>query len=91
MADIKDEEIAPWILDKFVRNGWWRAKHTNFDNIPKGTPAHIRNKVKEIAEEINNEGFLVKKPTGYGLKISLNYDKNEEILSIIEKWKFKKE
>lgn len=87
MPSIKDEDIIPWILDKFVRHGWWNKKHTNFDNIPKGTPNHLRDKIKEIAKELIKRGFLLSKPTQYGLEVSLNFAKKNEIFEIIEKWK----
>ena len=47
-------------------------------------------KIKEIAEQLIKEGFLLKKPTGYGLEVSLNFSKKEEIFAIIETWKLKK-
>lgn len=31
MSILGDDEIIPWILDKFARHGWWGAKHTNID------------------------------------------------------------
>ena len=87
---LAEEDILPWILDKFARHGWWNEKHTNYDNVPKGAPPHIRNKIKQIAEQLIKEGFLLKKPTGYGLEVSLNFSKKEEIFAIIETWKLKK-
>lgn len=85
-----DDELVPWILDKFARHGWWKAKHTSFDNIAKGAPKHIRRKIKEAAEQLIKDGLLVAKPTGYGLEVSLNFQRKEEIFDIIEKWKLKR-
>jgi len=34
---------------------------------------------KEIAEELFRDGLLSKKPTGYGLQVSLNPNKAQEI------------
>ena len=90
MPDLKDDDLIPWILDKFARNGWWKAKHTSFDNIPKGTPQHMRDKVKDAAKQLIKNGFLIQKPTGYGLEVSLNFDRKDEIFQIIEKWKLKR-
>ena len=89
MPNLEDEDLIPWILDKFVRHGWWKAKHTSFDNIPKGAPAHIRNKIKDAAEQLIKQGFMIKKPTGYGLEVSLNFEKKDEIFEIIEKCKLR--
>lgn len=90
MPNLEDEDIIPWILDKFARHGWWKAKHTSFDNTAKGTPQHMRAKIKEAAEQLIKEGFLIQKPTSYGLEVSLNFDRKDEIFDIIEKWKLKK-
>ena len=52
---LAEEDILPWILDKFARHGWWNEKHTNYDNVPKGAPPHIRNipsQVKNLARSI---------------------------------------
>jgi len=85
-----DVEIVPWILDKLARHGMWKAKHTSFDNIPKGAPKHLRGKIKEAAEQLIKDGFIISKPTSYALEVSLNFERKDEIFEIIEKWKLKK-
>jgi len=90
MPDLAEEDAIPWILDKLSRHGIWGAKHTSFDNIQKGTPQHMRKTIKEAAEQLIKDGLLVQKPTGYGLEVSLNFDRKDEIFNIIEKWKLKK-
>lgn len=90
MPDLKDDELVPWILDKLSRHGIWGARHTSFDNVPKGTPAHLRGKIKEVAEDLIKQGLIIPKPTGYGLEISLNFSRKEEIFGLIESWKMKK-
>lgn len=90
MPDLKDDGIIPWILDKFARHGWWKAKHTNFDNIAKGAPTHMKDKINKVGEQLIRGGFLFKKPTSYGLEVSLNFERKTEIFDIIEKWKLKK-
>ncbi|MBI5046983.1 hypothetical protein HZC07_04615 [Candidatus Micrarchaeota archaeon] len=69
--------------DKRDRQTFW-SRH-----IPKGAPNHIRNKIKENAHQLIKDGFLIQKPTGYGLEVSLNFDKKDEIFAIIERWKLK--
>ena len=85
-----DVEIVPWILDKLARHGMWKAKHTSFDNIPKGAPKHLRGKIKEAAEQLIKDGFIISKRTSYDLEVSLNFERKDEIFEIIEKWKLKK-
>ena len=90
MPDLGDEELIPWILDKFARHGWWKARHTSFDNIAKGAPKHLRGRIKEAAEQLIKDGFLLQKPTSYGLEVSLNFERKDEIFDIIERWKMKR-
>ena len=90
MPDLADDDLIPWILDKFARHGWWKAKHTSFDNITKGAPQHVRSKISKAAEELIKKNFLIKKPTGYGIEVSLNFAKKKEIFEIIKRWKLKK-
>lgn len=90
MPELGNEELIPWILDKFARHGWWKAKHTSFDNIAKGAPSHLKDKIEDAAKQLIKDNFLIKKPTGYGLEVSLNFQRKEEIFAIIEKWKIKK-
>ncbi len=90
MPDLGEGDLIPWILDKFARHGWWKAKHTSFDNISKGAPGHMKGKIKETAEQLIKNGFLIPKPTSYGLEVSLNFERKNEIFDIIENWKMKK-
>lgn len=90
MVVLRDDELEGWILDKLARHGWWKAKHTSFDNIPKGAPDHMRGKIREAAEHLIKKGLIIQKPTGYGLEISLNFERKTEIFDIIERWKLKK-
>ncbi|MBD3398329.1 hypothetical protein GF412_03910 [Candidatus Micrarchaeota archaeon] len=87
---MEEEDLIPWILDKFARHGWWKAKHTSLDNIPKGAPQHMRGRIKTVAKKLIDDNYLVEKPTGYGREVSLNFDKKDEIFDIIEKWKLKR-
>ncbi len=90
VPNLAEEDIIPWILDKFARHGWWKAKHTSFDNIPKGAPQHMRGRIKAVAEKLVGENYLIEKPTGYGREVSLNFERKNEIFDIIEKWKLKR-
>lgn len=90
MPDLGEGGIIPWILDKLARHGVWRAKHTSFDNIPKGASQHMRGRIKEAAEQLIKDGYLIQKPTGHGLEVSLNFSRKTEIFDIVEAWKLKK-
>ncbi|MFH0986655.1 MAG: hypothetical protein V1911_01260 [Candidatus Micrarchaeota archaeon] len=64
--------IQRTILIKLCRRCCWGAKHTSFENLPKGFPKHLRGQVKNEAEELIRRGYLMKKPISYGLEVSLN-------------------
>jgi len=66
-----------------VRHRWWAGKHTAFDDIPKGFPNELWKDVKKELEQLAREGLVVKKPTGYGLHVSLNVRMKAEIERII--------
>ncbi len=76
-------EIRQRILRKMVRHNWWGGKHTAFDNIPKGFPKELWKDVKNELEQLVREGFVVKKPTGYALHVSLNVGMSVDIEKIL--------
>ncbi len=79
-----DDAIRRKLLKKLYLHRIIQHKHTSFDNLPKGFPPHLRGQVKEIAEELIREGLLLSKPTSYGLEVSLNHQRIQEIEKIIE-------
>jgi hypothetical protein len=68
----QDLEIVRALLRKLLYLGKWGGAHTNFDNLPKGFPRHLRGAVKEVAKELIKKSFLLGKPIAYGLEVSLN-------------------
>ena len=67
------------LLFKLARRRKWGGSHTAFDNLKKGFKRHEQNLAKKAAEELVKENFLLRKPTGYGLHVSLNHEKAQEI------------
>ncbi len=49
-----------------------------------GIPGHTYGDAKEAAQELIREGLIIPKPTNYGLQISLNPNRLEEIKRMIE-------
>ncbi len=85
MNDCK--KIKAFILRKLVRRKNWMHKHTNIHNLPKGLPNRLRqNKklLKKVIESLLKQGFLLSKPTLYGLEVSLNTKKKKEIENLID-------
>ena len=80
-----ENNIKRFILRKLVRHRMWMHKHTSIHNLAKGLPDWLRSKkeVKKVIEELLKQGFLLSKPTNYGLEISLNIRKKKEIEDFI--------
>lgn len=66
--------------------GKFKHSHTSIDNLPKGFPKDIRGEVKDCIEELIKERILFVKPTSYGMEVSINPEKREEILEYISKF-----
>ncbi len=46
-----DEEIKGKILHKLTRMGKFKASHTAIDNLPKGFPKDVRDRIKTLVKE----------------------------------------
>ena len=69
---MEEVPIRKTLLRKLYDHGYWGKRHTSFDNLPKGFPAHLHKEVKKVAKQLIREGLIVSKPTHYGLGVSLN-------------------
>jgi hypothetical protein len=67
------------ILFRLARRRNWGGSHTAFDNLKKGLKPKEMGLVRQAFEELVRENLLFKKPTGYGLHVSLNHEKAAEI------------
>jgi len=76
---MEEEKVKATILYHLRKKGVIGGAHTHFDTLGKGFPKHLVGSVKDIAKELIKTGWLVTKPTGYGLQVSLNKDKIIEI------------
>lgn len=83
---VSDDELKAMVLHKLAKRRKWSESHTAFENVAKGVPPHLKGKLKDSAEELIKEGFLIVKPTSYGLQISLNVERSAEIKSIIKRY-----
>ena len=84
-----DEELKAWILYKLAKHGYFHGRHTAFDNIAKGFKTqHLgklgNRRLNNLADDLIREGFIVKKPTSYGLHVYLNSAKSKEIKEFIK-------
>ena len=72
------------ILRQLFRRRVIGAKHTAVEHLTKGLPKHVIGEAKKAVQELIKEGFILSKPTSYGLQVSLNPEKIDEILRTIE-------
>ena len=80
---MEDEVIAATILYNLRRKKTIGGKHTHFDTLKRGFPRHLGKNVSEIAKGLIKRGWIVSKPTSYGLQVALNKDKIVEIEKFI--------
>ncbi len=68
------------------RSRMWKHKHTNINNLPKGlsNTLKVSKDIKKAVSELLKEGFLLSKPTHYGLEVSLNPKKKREIEELVD-------
>jgi len=72
------------ILRKLFRRRVIGGKHTAFEHVISGIPSNLAGDAKSVADNLIKEGLILTKPTSYGLQISLNPERLDEIIKIIE-------
>ncbi len=77
-------DLAKIILRKLYRRRVIGGKHTAVEHLTKGLPKNLAGEAKEVVKELIKEGFIIPKKTSYGLQVSLNPEKIDEISKIIE-------
>jgi len=80
-----DDAIAATILYNLRRKKTIGGKHTHFDTLKRGFPGHLGRDVGSVAKGLIKKGWIVSKPTSYGLQVSLNKEKVVEIEDFIFK------
>ena len=77
-------EFKKIILRKMFRLRVIGGKHTAVEHLTKGLPKHTISEAKNAVKELIKDGFILSKPTSYGMQVSLNPEKIDEIIKIIE-------
>ena len=80
-----EEQIKATMLYHLRRKRIIGAKHTHYDTLKFGFPSHIGKEVENIAKELIKQGYIITKPTSYGLQVSLNKERLREIEEFIMK------
>ena len=77
-------EIGARLLFSLARKRKWGESHTSYENLFKQFQSAalgktVMKQAKNTAEELVRQGLIMKKPTGYGLRVSLNPNRAFEI------------
>ncbi len=85
-----EDEVRATILFKLHKRGNWGASHTAFENLQKGFKdsdlgKHGAKRIDKLGRELIRQGWIIPKPTSYGLQIDLNPRESQAILLIHEK------
>ncbi len=88
---ISDDEIRVRIFLKLTKRGKWGESHTSFDNLKRGwnerdLGKHGLKRVQEITRDLIRDGFILSKPTHYGMEVSLNPRRSSQIEQIMKKF-----
>ena len=80
-----EAKIKATILFHLRRKKVIGGVHTHFDTLKRGFPSHLGRDVNETAKQLIRDGFLITKPTPYGLQVSLNKERLDAIEGYIRK------
>ncbi|MBW2989220.1 hypothetical protein KY358_02770 [Candidatus Woesearchaeota archaeon] len=72
------------ILRKLFRRRVIGGKHTAIEHLTKSLPGHVAGDAKKAIKDLIKEGLILSKPTSYGLQVSLNPQRIDEISRMIE-------
>jgi len=78
------------LIHKLYRRGNWGESHTSFENLKKGFNQRNLGKkgfkrVDKVGRDMIRHGLLHQKSTAYGLEVSLQFTRKDEILGIVKK------
>lgn len=71
------------ILKNLFIHKYIGKRHTSEDNAVKGFPTHEIKRVKKELKELIKSGYILQKPTAYGIEVSINPRVIQEIKEII--------
>ena len=80
-----EDKIKATILYHLRRKKVIGGVYTHFDTLKKGFPSHLGKDISKIAKPLIRQGWIITKPSSYGLQVFLNKIKLKEIDEFIEK------
>jgi len=82
---MEEEVITTRLLYHLRKKNVIGAKHTHYDTLKFGFPKHLGREIEFAAKQLIKRGWLITKPTSYGLQASLNKDRIPEIKEFIKR------
>jgi hypothetical protein len=79
---MNERQIA--ILEKLIYLKCIGGRHTSKDNVIKGFPTHERGNIKKELGNLIKKGYILQKPTSYGMEVSINPKVLSEIRRFLE-------
>ncbi len=88
---LSDDQTKATILFKLHKRGNWGASHTAIENLQKGfretdLGKHGTKRIDTIAKDLIRQGWIIPKPTSYGLQVSLNPRENQAIITFMRRF-----
>jgi hypothetical protein len=80
-----EENIKATLLYHLRRKKVIGGVHIPIDTLRRGFPSHLGKDIDKIAKELIRQGYIITKLTSYGLQVSLNKEKLQEIEAFIKK------
>ena len=85
---LSDDQIKATILFKLHKRGNWGASHTAIENLQKGFKEsdlgkHGTKRIDDIAKDLIRQGWIIPKPTSYGLQVALNPRESQAIVAFM--------
>jgi len=76
---MEKEQLKGFIIKKLFYHGYLGGRHTDIENLKKGLPGHIKGDIKSVTKELLKEDLFLSKSTSYGIQVSLNPKKRQEL------------
>ncbi len=82
-------EAQIYVIDYLSRKRYFGAHQTLSENIPKGKPQDHKKIIINAINNLANKGLLITKKKHYGVHVSLNPHKTQEIRKYLQELEIK--
>jgi hypothetical protein len=79
MQKITQKQAEIYVIDKLRSKRYFGAHQILLENIPKGKPSEDKKMIIKAIKSLANKGFLLMKKKHYGVHVSIDPKKIDEI------------